>query len=221
MTFSQPSRGEINDRRRDARRRELAERILSAVEGLLSVEKFTALTVDQILAASGVSRTTFYRHFSDKTELLMAISEPVLDSINRAAMNAWRLDSDLTITRLERDIAETIEVYLPHVSLFSAMAEAATYDSRVQAQFRAGMDRVHGSLAARVADGQAAGYLRPDLSAWETAGWITWMAERGMSQLVTTATEQERKRLVESLARLVCYGLYRPDGEFGASPPES
>ncbi|MCW3011887.1 MAG: hypothetical protein JWO90_2291 [Solirubrobacterales bacterium] len=196
-----------------ARRRELAERLLPAVQALVAERQgFQGVSVGDILAASGLPRTTFYRYFGDKTELLMALAEPVFGGILEAAMRPWALEPDLTRERLERELLTTIDAYVPHGALLGAMVEASAYDPRVRAQFRAGFDLVHRTLARRLEEGQRRGFIRADLAPQETAGWITWMAERGMSQLVGDADDAGRRRLAGSLAGLVWHGVYDLDG---------
>jgi AcrR family transcriptional regulator len=200
---------EIDARRHAARRREIAERILPAVEELITHEGgFSNVTIAQILETSGLPRTTFYRYFTDKTDLLLAVAEPAMRSIVEVAIRPWEMAASLTREGLERELRKTVEVYLPHVALLNAMTETAAYDERVREQFLAGFDGVRRVVAASIKDGQAEGYVRADLHAEETAGWITWMAERGMTQLALPADEPTRTRLIESLAGLVWNGVY-------------
>jgi AcrR family transcriptional regulator len=204
---------DVRGRRHDARRRAMTDRLLPVVEDLLRRgDGFAAITVEQILTPSGLSRTTFYRYFGDKTELLIALAEPVLDSILVAAKRPFDFEADLTMGRMEQELRRTMATYMQHLGLLGAMVEAATYDPRVRAKFRGVFDAVHEMLTSRLEDGQRSGYIRDDLPAWETAGWITWMAERGMSQLAATATDQGRDMLAQSLARLVWHGVFSLDG---------
>jgi len=206
---SEPSGDGTKGARRDGRRRQITQRLLPVVEDLLRRgDSFQAIPVEQILSASGLARTTFYRYFGDKSELLIALAEPMLDSILEAAMRPLELAPDLTVGDLERELSQTMTIYLHHVRLLGAMVEVATYDARVRTKFRGVFDVVHQNLAGRLAEGQKGGFIRPDLPPWETAGWITWMAERGMSQLAATATEDGRAKLAQSMARLVWHGLY-------------
>ncbi|HAZ05014.1 MAG TPA: TetR/AcrR family transcriptional regulator, partial [Acetobacterium sp.] len=44
--------------------------IADSMFSLLKTKSFNKITVDKILSESGVSRSTFYRYFSDKYELM-------------------------------------------------------------------------------------------------------------------------------------------------------
>ena len=49
------------------------ERLLAAAEELFYAEGIRAVGVEKILAASGVGRASFYRHFAGKDELVVAV----------------------------------------------------------------------------------------------------------------------------------------------------
>ena len=81
---------EIEARRFAARKREIVGRILPVVEQLLEQgDRYRNVTVEQIARRSGMARSSFYRYFSDKHELLIAVSAPALDAIIRAALRPW------------------------------------------------------------------------------------------------------------------------------------
>jgi hypothetical protein len=78
----------------------------------------------------------------------------------------------------------------------------------VREQFELGFAGVHETIAEHIAEGQRRGFIRPEVLPNETAAWITWMAERGMTQLVASADVTALDRLAESLATMVWYTIY-------------
>ena len=58
-------------RRRRRRREDSEQEILEAAERLLRERPFRELTVDDLMAATSQSRTAFYRHFTDRQDLLV------------------------------------------------------------------------------------------------------------------------------------------------------
>ena len=66
-------------------------------------------------------------------------------------------------------------------------------------------------LAEQIRRGQAAGTVRADLDPDRTAGWLAWMVEHGLHQLVRGADEAEAERLGEALARILWNALYESD----------
>lgn len=203
---------DIEARRREARRREIAERMLPTVEELIEAEQgFSNVTVAQILGRSGLSRTTFYRHFTDKTDVLLALGEPVLRVLVDTAVRAWEPVGTMTQERLEEEMRRAAEAYLPHVLVLKAMTEASAYDERVRGLYDQGFADVRRAIAASLKRGRRSGALRADLRPDEAAGWITWMVERGMTQMVFTASPGERMRLLHELAGLVFRGVFEPN----------
>jgi AcrR family transcriptional regulator len=200
---------EVEARRAAARKQEIVGRLLPVVEQLIDRgESYLNLPLEEILQASSLSRSTFYRYFKDKYELLLALSEPALEQIMQAATRPWRFGAAVTQEKLEQELRRTIETYRPHVALMEAMLEAATYDPRVKEQYRAGFDSVREAIAQHIETGQREGFIKASLHAQETAGWLTWMGERGMTQLVPGADEATVERLAASLAAIVWNAIY-------------
>jgi AcrR family transcriptional regulator len=72
-------RGEtLAERRRDQR-----ARIMSAAQTAFAEQGFAAASVDEIVAAARVSRTSFYRFFTNKEECLLAIFTEAMEALGR------------------------------------------------------------------------------------------------------------------------------------------
>ena len=200
---------EIDARRYAARRDEIVQRTLPVVEHLLSEGgSYVTLKVEQILRDASLSRSTFYRYFKDKNELLAALIEPVLEDVRLAAIRPLARTCAPTKAQLQTDLSANFEVYRPHIPLLNALVEVSYSDPEIRARFQQGFAGVHETIAGHIRDGQGAGFVRPDVRPSETAAWITWMAERGMTQLVAVADAPGRERLAESLAAMVWHALY-------------
>ena len=200
---------EIEARRHEARKRELVERILPLVEELLEAAGgYVHLRVEEILQNAGLSRSTFYRYFKDKNELLLALSEPALQEIRTAALRTWQLGPDVTFAQFEAELYRTMETYRPHVALVNALVEVSTYDARVKELFGGFFAELRTAIAAHIRLEQKRSMVRKSIDADAAAGWITWMAERGMNQLVPTADSATRRKLATSMATIVWHGVY-------------
>ncbi|MDT7601200.1 MAG: Bacterial regulatory protein tetR family, partial [Pseudonocardiales bacterium] len=71
MTIDQQ---EIDARRHEARKREIVGRVLPVVEQKVAeAGSYANLRVEDILQDALLSRSTFYRYFKDKNELLLAL----------------------------------------------------------------------------------------------------------------------------------------------------
>ena len=200
---------EIDARRHEARKRELVERILPMVEELLEAAGgYVHLKVEEILQNAGLSRSTFYRYFKDKNDLLLALSEPALREIRTAALRTWELGPDVTFGQFEAELYRTMEAYRPHVALMNALVEVSTYDVRVKELFGGFFAELRAAIAAHIRLEQQRGKVRTGIDADAAAGWITWMAERGMNQLVPSADAATRRKLATSMAVIVWHGVY-------------
>jgi AcrR family transcriptional regulator len=200
---------EIDARRHEARKRELVERILPMVEELLEAAGgYVHLKVEDILQNAGMSRSTFYRYFKDKNELLLALSVPALQEIRSAALRTWQLGPEVSFSQFEAELYQTMEAYRPHVALMSALVEVATYDPRVKELFSGFFEELRAAIADDIRQEQKRGLVRQGIDPNAAAGWITWMAERGMNQLVPSADAAGRRKLATSMATIVWYGVY-------------
>lgn len=214
---------EIDVRRHEARKRELVERILPLVEQLLEeAGGYVHLKVERILVDGGMSRSTFYRYFKDKNDLLLALAEPALGEIMGAALRPWQLGPEVTFGQFGAELYRTMETYRPHVVLMNALVEVANYDAHHKERFAAFFAEVRRAIADHIRQAQKQGLVRDGLDPSAAAGWITWMAERGMSQLVPATDTRARRKLATALATIVWHGVYaehtKPSGDTSAPP---
>jgi TetR/AcrR family transcriptional regulator, ethionamide resistance regulator len=199
--------------RRARRRSRVVKRLVGVVESLLDREEsYLELTVDQIIEADGMARSTFYSYFEDKADLIVALAETAMREIIEGAQEIWRLPSDATREQVAAAVRRTIDTYLPHTRLMGAVLEVSTYDRRVRERFHAAYAEAQQAAAKHIAAGQRAGFVRPDLHPDEAAGWLTWMAERGMTQLVQHAGRARRARLADTFTAILWYTLYDGQG---------
>lgn len=195
---------EIDARRHEARKREIVGRVLPVVEQKVAeAGSYANLRVEDILQDALLSRSTFYRYFKDKNELLLALGEPVFADVRAAAIRPWDRDTAPTRDELRAELRRNFDIYLPHVPVIGAMVEASYHSPAVRELFEQGFAEVQRSIAEHITQGQRAGFVRPDVLAHETAAWLTWMAERGMTQIASIADDAALDRLAESLATMV------------------
>ena len=86
------------------------------------------------------------------------------------------------------------------------------YDPRVRERYQAAYGDAQKAATDHIVAGQAAGYVRSELHPRETAGWLTWMAERGMTQLVQNAGRAELRRLEDTFTAILWHTLYDGQG---------
>jgi TetR/AcrR family transcriptional regulator, ethionamide resistance regulator len=201
---------------RQARRDDARARLLAAVERLVANgESFTEISVERMVAEAGMARSTYYVYFADKGDLLRAWFAEITDELRGVAAAWWRLEAPVAYDDLRAALAGIVDTYRPHTPLMAALYDTAAYDPSVREMVTAMMDENIAGLRSHIRRGQAAGFIDPQLQPKETAAWLTWMAERGLHQLVRQASDGELVRLVDAYARIVWNTLYLPclDGD--------
>ncbi len=196
---------------RAARRGEIARRLLVAVEKLLADgESFTEVSVERLVGEAGVSRSTFYVYFEDKGDLLQVLTEDVMTEVIDAARGWWELPPEADRADVEAAMRVIGAAYRGHMTLMAAVVEASSYDARVRERFGELIQLARGEVASHIAEGQRRGFVRRDVDAEPVAGWLTWMAERGLYQLVRLADDEAGvERLTGALTAIVWNTLYQ------------
>lgn len=84
----------------------VAARILRAAAGLFYADGIRAVSADRVIAAAGVSKVTFYRHFATKDALVVAYLTAVADAERAAlaAAEARHPDDPATVLRGYADV---------------------------------------------------------------------------------------------------------------------
>jgi AcrR family transcriptional regulator len=196
-------------RSRADRRAEIRDRLREAVERLMGEgESYTVLSVERIVREAGISRATFYVYFEDKSDLLRALAEDFMDRILVAAAVWWTLPPDADKPQLRAAMRAIFDAYLPHKVVMAGVVEVASYDAGLQELFGALLERTISEVARHIELGQVGGYVTPGIDPRRTAAWLTWMAERGLYQLVAPAPEPAAERLLDAITDIAWNTLY-------------
>lgn len=196
---------------RAARTAAMRARTLAAIERMLEQgETFTELSVERIVAEVGISRSTFYVYFEDKGHLLRALTEDLLALMLSLGRAWWGHLPDADYAELEQGIAKLVETYRAHSTLMAAIVDTSAYDPGVRAEFHSMIVGGQMELAEQIRRGQLAGTVRGELDPERTAGWLAWMVEHGLHQLVRGADDAEAAELAAALARILWTALYDP-----------
>ncbi|MEZ4334017.1 MAG: TetR/AcrR family transcriptional regulator [Myxococcota bacterium] len=167
--------------RRERRKQELRERILSAARALFAKQGFEATTVDEIAKTADVVPATFFNHFQSKQALLGLMAGEVFETLH--AMTAQHLEGPGSAVGKLRgfvaSISESIassrgvarDVFLEFLRTDATPDEPHPY-----------LDRLVGPFVALVEEGQRSGELRTDRS----AAFLAQMAVGMLNSVITS-----------------------------------
>jgi TetR/AcrR family transcriptional regulator, ethionamide resistance regulator len=194
---------------RARRRDELRDQLLKAIEARVAAgDSFATLSVEELVAEVGVSRSTFYVYFEDKGDLLRAWFADLHDQLSAAALHWWALDGDASEADLRDALEHIVLTYRPHVVLMAEMYDAAVYDEPVREEVEKMMKRNIIGLRKHLRRGQEKGHVAADLDPEEMAAWLTWMAERGLHRRVRYADDEALPGIVDTYTRIVWNSVY-------------
>lgn len=168
-----PRRSVALDRERRAGQR---SRILDAARDLLESKPWAEVTVNEVMAAAGQSRTIFYRYFGDRQSLLLALMEGFTEEMATLGEDWLRSDGDV-LERLQADLDRLVELFAAHGSVLRAIAMAADEDPDVSAAYSAMAERFIDITAQRIrmdVAGGASDVEDPE----EVARALVWSTER-------------------------------------------
>ena len=163
--------------RRRRRTPEIAEReIIAAAEAFLREQPFRALTVDEVMRRTDLSRPSFYVYFRDRHHLVLRVVEH-LGSELYAMSERW-LRGTGEGPQLAREALEGIVgVYAEHGPVMRALADAAADDPGVEEAYNGIVESFVRATARHIEDEIAVGRILP-VDAHETAKALVWMMER-------------------------------------------
>lgn len=141
MTDGRSTRWESH---RQARRAELVEAALAAIR-----RHGPLVGMDEVAAAAGTSKTALYRHFSDKSQLYLAVCTRVADTLLTQLRSVLRPDGDPKDT-----VAAGIDVYLHLIEsdprVYRFVVHHPTLDRPIDADPVVGLIQLIGDQVARV-----------------------------------------------------------------------
>ncbi|MFI6308732.1 TetR/AcrR family transcriptional regulator [Nocardia fusca] len=200
------------------RRAEFEQRVLRAVEDLLADgTPFTEIAVQKIAATAQMARSTFYRYFPDKSQLLIRTADLATADLFEAAERWWGAEHTEREAGVRRAMSAMIAGFRRHRYLLLALSEVAAYDRDVGAYWRARVATFVDLVRVRLEADRAAGLVAPELEPAATALVLAAMVERSITTAFAMRTGISDAELAAALGRsiwLVVYG----DAPAGGGP---
>lgn len=199
-----------NRKQGQARRDELRAAVLDAVERHLRAgTTYAELNVIDVAREVGISRSTFYAYFVDKTTLLRTWYDEFDVQLQAAARQWWSLDSTATRADLKRSLGRIMTTYRAHPELLVATHDAIGLDDAVRDAVYTAMQRYIDGHRAHIEAGQRAGFVDATLPPAETAYWLQWMAERAL-HMMGRRSDTDLDRMLEAHTAILWNTLYAP-----------
>lgn len=156
---AEPSRAKpagLRGRRRDAH----ADRvILSVAESVLATRGFASFTVEEVSSRSGLAKTTIYRRFPSRDDLIVGVLENISAELPAMHAGGTMRDRILALLSMVRDAPQTERGQI----LLHAAAEGARQPEVAALVYDRVLRPRHDLLREVLSEGIACGELREDL----------------------------------------------------------
>jgi len=110
--------------------------ILAAAERFLRERPYRELSVETLMARTGLTRTAFYRHFDDVPELVLRLLEDVGRELYVIAAQWRHIAVDDFASGAHEGLAGIVDFFVEHGRLVRAVSEAAATDDTIERGYR-------------------------------------------------------------------------------------
>jgi AcrR family transcriptional regulator len=186
--------------------RETEREILEAAEELLREHPVREMTVELLMARTGLKRPAFYAHFKDRHDLLLRVVGDIGERLFAMA-DRW-LGGEQPLLDIPAAIAGVAGVYVSDGPILRALSDAAAADAGLEQAYRGLVEAFIRATAERISAEQAAGRMTGQLDAHETARALVWLNERYLAEAFGHAPQEDPERVVAVLSRIWLATLY-------------
>lgn len=190
---------------------QVEERLLQAIERLVGTgHSFTALSIDQLAREAGVSRGTFYLHFSNKGDLVARILTRIREEIF-ASIDVWyQKAEEVTIAQVRVATMGMLRILKQHNCILGAVSETSAYDPAVKKLQDDMLAEICSRSLKTMQRVKLSGRAHPEVSA-QAVELLVWLSYHGGLNFSRDASEARLKKLAEAFSHVFCASLF--DGE--------
>jgi TetR/AcrR family transcriptional regulator, ethionamide resistance regulator len=184
--------------------------ILSAAERLLQQRPLHELSVADIIAEAGISRTSFYVYFNSKTAVIAAGLRRVMDQVTVAVAPIHSRPGGDPEPAIRLSLERWLDVCKRHGALLRAVSEQWPHDEELRDLWFAMLESMAAGTAKVIDDARRAGEAPPGAPSRALAACLMWGYERVLHvALVGDATGLPGPdAIVEPLTQTMVGGLY-------------
>jgi AcrR family transcriptional regulator len=182
--------GDGGTRRRRRTPAEAEREILESAERFLRKRPLRELTIDEVMAGTGLSRPAFYVYFRDRHDLVLRLIGEIGGELFEMA-DRWLKGGDMRAA-----VDGVVAVYSRHGPVLRAISDAAVDDPDVEQAYHGLVQRFIDATADHIRTEQRNGRAE-GMTARRTAAALVWMNERYLSMCLGGGnTKQLRPREV-------------------------
>jgi AcrR family transcriptional regulator len=189
--------GAVQRQKRRQAREETRAQILAAAEQFLRTRSFRELSVDELMALTGHTRTVFYRHFDDLPDVAVRLLQTVGGELYEISQE-WAADTEGSEAAARRALARIVDFFVRHGPLVRSIAEGASHDEAIELIYRGFIDMFVEMTEKSLRDRVDKGGVKP-LDAREVARALTWMNERYFLESFGREPQADPKRALEAV----------------------
>lgn len=201
--------GSLGSRRRPSKGDVTSQAILDTAERLLQTRSLEDIAVDELAAGAGISRSTFYFHFSSREAVLHALSAQVLDALYESASSWLRRGSEPPEAAVRRALGATLALWRAHGPVLRASVRARDTDPLMR-DFWAGVARRFvDATAEQITLERAAGAAVDGPDARSLAAVLVAMNEQAfLGRSVVRRSAKKDRELVDTLTYVWLRAVY-------------
>ena len=194
--------GERGTRRRRRSPAEAEREILESAERFLRSRPLRELTIDEVMAGTGLSRPAFYVYFRDRHDLVLRLIQEIGAELFEMA-DKWLKGGDL-----RAGVEGVVDVYAQHGRVLRAISDASVDDPDVEQAYHALVHRFIDATTEHIRMEQRKDGRSSGMTARRTASALVWMNERYLSICLGSEKPARPKDVAETLHQVWTRTLY-------------
>ncbi|MFG2356864.1 TetR/AcrR family transcriptional regulator [Streptomyces sp. NPDC048521] len=187
--------------------------VMATLERLLDAgEPFSEISVQRIIEEAGVSRATFYAHFTGKSDVLVRLTGELRESLLTLARQWDPAAEEGGAHRPARFFEEVIAIHRAHRGVLTAVREAASYDPAIGDSHTADLEALDEAVLRTLLSEQTVGSTPAGLDAVAASRIIVWGGNQAIAHHIAVDEGSGDAALARELDRIWWYGAYRRPG---------
>ena len=200
-----PIMGDGGTRRRRRSPAEAEREILASAEQFLRERPLRELTIDEVMAGTGLSRPAFYVYFRDRHDLVLRLISEIGSELFEMA-DLWLKGDDMRAS-----VDGVVAVYARHGPVLRAISDAAVDDPDVERAYFGLVQRFIDATADHIRSEQRNGRAE-GMTARRTAAALVWMNERYLSMCLGGQKQLRPREVADTLFQIWARTLYLEKG---------